>query len=173
MLAVAPAPAAAVVVMAPVPQPVTAPRLQSFEDVVALARAKRDVALSRALEHDMRIARFEPGRIEFTPVAGASPTLANLLAKKLGEWTGERWMIAIAPGTTTATLREKTQAKEDEKREGAAVHPVVRKVLEQFPGAKIVAIRAPEVIALEAPPPIQPPDEDVGYAEPTEFDDEI
>ncbi len=86
--------------------PSAAPRLLKFEDVVALARAKRDVALTRALEHDMRIARFEPGRIEFTPTPTASPTLAPTLAKKLGEWTGERWMIAIAQGATAPTLRE-------------------------------------------------------------------
>jgi DNA polymerase-3 subunit gamma/tau len=163
----------------PTPAPATAavpndaPQLHRFEDVVALARARRDVALTRALEHDMRIARFEPGRIEFTPTPTASPTLAPMLAKKLGEWTGERWMIAIAQGATAPTLRETAAAKEGEKREGAAAHPVVRKVLEQFPGAQIVAIRAPEVIAPEAPPPTAPPDEDVGYAEPPDYDNDF
>jgi DNA polymerase-3 subunit gamma/tau len=151
--------------------PAAAPRLAKFEDLVALAREKRDVALVRALEHDMRIARFEPGRIEFTPVATAQPTLAPTLAKKLLDWTGERWMIAIARDAATApTLRETAKAKEDEKRDGAAAHPVVRKVLEQFPGARIVAVRAPEVQAPEAPPPA---DEDVGYGEPPGEDDEI
>jgi len=165
-LAEAPAPAVAAVANA-------APRLHRFEDVVALARAKRDVALTRALEHDMRVARFEPGRIEFTPTATASPTLAPMLAKKLGEWTGERWMIAIAQGATAPTLRETAAAREGEKREGAAANPVVRKVLEQFPGAQIVAVRAPEVLAPEAPPPTAPPDEDVGYAEPPDYDNDF
>jgi len=165
-LAEAPAPAVAAVANA-------APRLHRFEDVVALARAKRDVALTRALEHDMRVARFEPGRIEFTPTATASPTLAPMLAKKLGEWTGERWMIAIAQGATAPTLRETAAAREGEKREGAAANPVVRKVLEQFPGAQIVAVRAPEVLAPEAPPPTAPPDEDVGYADPPDYDNDF
>ena len=154
----------------PVAPPPPAARLQRFEDVVALARAKRDLGLLRALEHDMRIARFEPGRLEFTPVANADPTLAPTLAKKLLDWTGERWMIALGAGSTAPTLRETREAKEEEKREGAAAHPIVRKVLAQFPGAKIVAVRAPEVVAPEAPPPT---DEDVGYSEPAEFDDEM
>jgi DNA polymerase-3 subunit gamma/tau len=168
-LAVAPAPGE----VAPAPAAAPAARLRNFEEVVALARSKRDVVLTRALEHDMRIARFEPGRIEFTPTPTASPTLANALAKKLGEWTGERWMISVAPGATAPTLRETSEAREDQKREGAATHPVVRKVLEQFPGAKIVAIRAPEVAPPEAPPPTEPPDEEVGYADPLDFDDDI
>jgi DNA polymerase-3 subunit gamma/tau len=162
--AVAPAPA-------PVAAPSAAPRLAKFEDVVALARAKRDVALLRALEHDMRIARFETGRIEFTPIASAQPTLAATLAKKLQDWTGERWMIVIARDAAAApTLRETAEAREVEKREGAAAHPVVRKVMEQFPGARIVAVRAPEVHAPEAPPPT---DEDVGYGEPPGDDDDL
>jgi DNA polymerase-3 subunit gamma/tau len=164
-------PRAALAVAAPVAAPSAAPRLTKFEDVVAMARAKRDVALLRALEHDMRIARFEPGRIEFTPTASASPTLAPMLAKKLQDWTGERWMIAIARDAAAApTLRETAEAREEQKREGAAAHPVVRKVMEQFPGARIVAVRAPEVLAPEAPPPT---DDDVGYSEPPAEDDDL
>ena len=157
------------VALAPAPTPVQGPRLARFEDVVALARTKRDVALLRALEHDMRIVRFEPGRIEFTPTPGAAPTLAATLGKKLTDWTGERWMIAIAQGATTPTLRETAQAKEEVKRDGAAAHPVVRKVLDLFPGAQIVAVRAPEVAVPEAPPPT---DEDVGYIDRSDFDED-
>jgi DNA polymerase-3 subunit gamma/tau len=164
-------PRASALAVAPAPTPAAAPRLAKFDDVVALARLKRDVVLLRALEHDMRIARFEPGRIEFTPTATAQPTLAPMLAKKLQDWTGERWMIAIARDAAAApTLRETAEAREVEKREGAAAHPVVRKVMEQFPGARIVAVRAPEVHAPEAPPPT---DEDVGYGEPPGDDEDF
>ncbi len=153
------------------PAPTSAPRLSQFEDVVALARSKRDLAMVQALEHDIRLARFEPGRIEFTPTPTAQPTLAPTLAKKLLDWTGERWMIVLAQGATAPTLRETARAKEDEKREGAAAHPLVRKVLQQFPGAKIVAVRAPEVQIPDPPPPAEAPDEDVAY-EPSLGDDE-
>jgi hypothetical protein len=36
-----------------------------------------------------------------------------------------------------------------------------------------VAVRAPEVLAPEAPPPTAPPDEDVGYAEPPDYDNDF
>ena len=76
--------------------------LAPFEDVVALARAKRDMQLLHALEHDVRLSRFEPGRIEFSLVEGASPALAQTLSRKLAEWTGERWMVALAAGRDRA-----------------------------------------------------------------------
>ena len=110
------------------------PRLASFEDVVALARAKRDIQLVEALERDVRLARFEPGSIAFSPVEGASSGLAQTLARRLQEWTGERWMVALVAGSTAPTLREAAEAREAERASGAAAHPLVRKVLERFHG---------------------------------------
>ena len=79
---------------------------RSFEDVVALARAKRDVQMVHALEREVRLARFEPGRIEFSLIEGASPALAQTLTRKLGEWTGERWMVALVAGRDAPTIHE-------------------------------------------------------------------
>ena len=153
----APAPSAA----APASAPAATARLARFEDVVALARAKRDIQLVQALEHDVRLDRFEPGHIALSLVEGASAALAQTLAKRLQEWTGERWMVALVQGASAPTLREQADKREAEKTNGAAAHPLVRKVLERFKGARIVEVRAPEA----APPPAAPQsDDDVAYA---------
>ncbi|HKN27938.1 MAG TPA: DNA polymerase III subunit gamma/tau [Roseiarcus sp.] len=156
----------------PARPPASAARLARFEDVVALARAKRDIQLVQALERDVRLDRFEQGSIAFSLVEGASPGLAQTLAKRLQEWTGERWMVARAPGSTAPTLREAQSAREAERTTGAAAHPVVRKVLERFKGARIVEVRAPEAAAAPAPSPSEP-DEDVGYADSESVDDDL
>ncbi len=145
------------------PAPAGAPRLSRFEDVVALARAKRDIRLCQALEADVRLARFEQGRIEFSLVDGASAAVAQDLSRRLQEWTGERWMVSVAAGASAQTLREKEDARRAERLTGVGEHPVVRKVLELFPGARISAVRSPEPEPPPAPPP--PTDEDVGYAD--------
>ena len=144
------------------PRRAPATRLARFEDVVALARAKRDIQLVQALEQDVRVDRFEPGQIAMSVVNGASPALAQTLAKRLQEWTGDRWMVALAPGATAPTLRERASKREAERTSGAAEHPLVRKVLERFKGARIVEVRAPE-----APPPAvaAASDDEVGYAD--------
>ena len=147
---------------APGGAPAPAARLARFEDVVSLARAKRDIQLVQALEHDVRLDRFEPGRISMSLVEGASPALAQTLAKRLQDWTGERWMVALAAGATAPTLRETEAKREAERADGAAAHPLVRKVLERFKGARIVEVRAPEAAQ---PPAGPPPDEEVGYAD--------
>jgi DNA polymerase III subunit gamma/tau len=138
-----------------------APRLVRFEDVIALARSKRDIQLVQSLERDVRLARFEQGSIAFTLVDGAESGLAQTLSRRLQEWTGERWMVALVPGSTAATLRETAQAREAERTSDAASHPLVQKVLDRFKGARIVDVRRPE-----APSPAAGEvDDEVGYAD--------
>ena len=151
---------------APAPAPpapaAMVPRLKGFEDVVALARAKRDIQLVQSLEREVRLARFEQGSIAFTPIEGAEPGLAQTLSRRLQEWTGERWMVALVAGSTAPTLRETAETREAERASNAASHPLVQKVLDRFKGARIVDVRRPEaapfMTAGEA-------DDEVGYAD--------
>ena len=147
---------------APPLPPAASPRLASFEDAVALARAKRDIQLVESLEREVRLARFEQGSIAFTPVEGAPSGLAQTLARRLQEWTGERWMVVLVTGSTAPTLREAAEARDAERASGAAAHPLVRKVLDRFKGARIVDVRRPE----PAPTPTgSQADDEVGYAD--------
>jgi len=153
-----PAPAAS----APPAPSAAAPRLASFDDVVALARAKRDIQLVQSLERDVRLARFEQGSIAFTLVEGAQAGLAQTLSRRLQEWTGARWMVALVAGSTAPTLRERAEAREAERASSAASHPLVQKVLDRFKGARIVDVRRPEA---QPSPQGGEADEEVGYAD--------
>ncbi len=154
----APAPAAA--------QP-AAMRLARFEDMVALAAEKRDIAMKLALERDVRLVRFEDGRLEFAPQSGASPQLAAELTRRFTEWTGRRWFVAVVSEDGQPTLKDKADAEAAERMTGVRGDPLVRTVLERFPGAQIVDVRdsAPPAAADDGPDP-PPPDMDG-------FDDEF
>ena len=115
-------------------------RLRRFEDVVALAGEKREIVLKAALERDVRLVRFEEGRIELSLVEGGSRTIANDLTRALQQWTGERWMVALSSEEGAPTLHEQAVAAERERKEGAANHPLVQAVLSKFPGAQIVNV---------------------------------
>ena len=149
------------------PAPAVAPRLAHFDDVIALARSKRDIQLVQSLERDVRLARFEQGSIAFTLVEGAESGLAQTLSRRLQEWTGERWMVALVGGSSAPTLRETAQAREAERTSNAASHPLVQMVLDRFKGARIVDVRRPDA---PSPPDAPRPaagevDDEVGYAD--------
>ena len=111
---------------------------------MALAGRHRDIQLKLALERDVRLVRFEQGRIEFSTAPGASPQLAQTLMRRLQEWTGSRWMVAISSAPGAPSLKEQEDAKASEALSGVRAEPLVRRVLAVFPGAEIVAVRACE-----------------------------
>jgi DNA polymerase-3 subunit gamma/tau len=117
------------------------PMPQSFDEVVALFDKRREAVLRSHLAAHLHLVHFEPGRIEFRPAQGAPRDLANRLGQLLGEWTGTRWMIAISEAEGEPTLRQQQERREAELRNGVAAHPLVRAVLETFPGAAIAAVR--------------------------------
>ncbi|MDT7949978.1 MAG: DNA polymerase III subunit gamma/tau [Acetobacteraceae bacterium] len=121
-------------------QPVEAvsatPQLRSFRDVVALVAHDQPV-LHGHLLHSVHLVRFAPGMIELRPHAAAPRDLAAALGRFLLEATGNRWTIALSQAEGEPTLAEQGQAADLARRGVAAEHPLVRAILEAFPGATI------------------------------------
>ena len=142
-----PAQMATQVAAAPSPAPASAPpvRLRRLEDVVALAAERRDIQLKSALERDVRLVRFEEGSIEFSLAQGASHSLPQTLMRKLQEWTGQRWIVALSRDPGAPSLKEQADAREHEARAQIVTDPLVKSVLDAFPGARIVAVRRPDM----------------------------
>jgi len=121
-------------------------RITSFTQLVALAGEKRDILTKAALEGDMRLVRFEDGRLEVALEPNASKSLIADLARKLEQWTNRRWTVVVSNEPGQPTLRSVNQAAKQEHARNAEADPRVREVLARFPGAKIVEVRklAPE-----------------------------
>lgn len=136
---------------APAPNPqgaVPQLRITSFTQLVALAGQKRDLMTKGALEGDMRLVRFEEGRLEVALEPNASKTMISELAKKFELWTGRRWTVIVSNEQGQPTLRSVNQAAKQEHARTAEADPRVQEVLSRFPGAKVVEVRR---LAPEAP----------------------
>jgi DNA polymerase-3 subunit gamma/tau len=59
----------------------------------------------------------------------------------LTEWTGSRWVVAVSQEDGAPTLEQQAQARVSELESEVARHPLVRAVLDAFPGATIAAVR--------------------------------
>ena len=92
---------AALATPAPAPSGVA---IADFPALVALADEKRDMLLKIALEREVRLVRFEPGRLEFELAPGGSPQLAQNLTQRLQSWTGERWMVSLVKSGGQPTI---------------------------------------------------------------------
>jgi DNA polymerase-3 subunit gamma/tau len=114
-----------------------------FEELVALANEKRDLVIKTALERDVRLVRFEDGKLEVALEPGAARTLTGELSRKLSQWTGRRWMVVVSAEQGAPTVQAQTEARRAELVRGVAADPLVQAVLTRFPGAEIVDVRSP------------------------------
>ena len=141
---------------------VAAPRAITFNDVVALASAKRDVMLYAHLRQSVHLVRFAPPVIEVRLEPNAPRDLAQKLVALLEAETNRRWTIALSNAQGEPTLDEAEGAAADAALQSAIAHPLVQAILEAFPGAKIEAQAPPVEDEPELPADwaaLAPPDE--------------
>jgi DNA polymerase-3 subunit gamma/tau len=140
--------------------------------VVALAAERRDIQLKIALERDIRLVRFEEGSIEFALSPGASAELAQHLMRRLKEWTGRRWIVAVSTEAGAPSLGEQAEAAAAAALIGVRADPLVQRALALFPGAEIVAVRGAEPSA-DAAETVPETGEDIAYPDSAFTEDDL
>ncbi len=128
--------------LAPLAQYVT------FDQVVALIGARRDILLQNEVKTNLRLVRYSPGRIEFEPTENAATDLASRLAGRLQQWTGARWGVSIAQGGGP-TIAEVATAENDAQTVQALQDPLVQAIFAAFPKARIARFVPPVETVLE------------------------
>ena len=156
-------------------KPQAGPRLATFADVAALAAEKRDIRLKMAVERQMRPVAFQDGRIDVSLTPDAPFDLPQDLARKLTDWTGRPWVVAVSREAGGDTIAEERETRRTQLVSDARSDPLVAMVLKRFPGAEIVDVRVRAAAGEEtanadgdidldavAPPPGE--DEDPGWS---------
>jgi DNA polymerase-3 subunit gamma/tau len=149
--------------------PQSAPTLAigTFEELLALAAQKRDLQIKAALERDVRLVRCEDGQLEIALEPSAPKTLVNNLSRKLQQWTGRPWMVIVSAEQGAPTVKSVAEARQAELEIGVRADPLVKAVMDRFPGAEIVDVRAPGDEVPEPPSSGDdvPPADDDGFGD--------
>jgi len=122
-------------------------RFPTFEHVLELIRANRDVKLLVEVETGVQLAAYQPGRIEFVPAESAPRDLAQRLGQRLQLWTGNRWAVSVVNDGGAPTVAQVRDAADLALKQSAQGHPLVQAVMASFPRASITAIRTAQDIA--------------------------
>jgi DNA polymerase-3 subunit gamma/tau len=161
------------------PDPVNEPRLASFREIVALVGERKEAMLHAHLLHSVHLVRFAPPVIELRPQPEAPRDLASRLAALLSDVSGTRWTIALSTAAGEPTLAEQGNAADSARRTAAADHPLVRAILDMFPGARIETVHDKtadayglpmELVAEPDMPDFAPPDAEYFDEDPMEID---
>jgi len=115
-------------------KPVELPAPQTFAAIVDLFADKCEIVLADHLKRHVHLVRFDIGLIEFNPGKLAPKDLSGQVGKLLTQWTGQRWVVSVVNAAGAPTLH-------DQEMEQAKADPVVKSILEAFPGAIIETVR--------------------------------
>lgn len=125
------------------PQIQPAARVFANLDEVALRAGElREGRLQWFIETQLRVVRFEPGHLEINAGQGADRELIQRLKSFLEEETKMSWSLALSSKEGSTTVAENKAADAEAARVEAASHPLVKAVLETFPGAQVEDVRA-------------------------------
>ena len=125
-------------------------RYPTFQHVVDLIRANRDVKLLVEVEGGIRLVTYQPGRIEFEPAPNTASDLAQRLGSRLQAWTGVRWALSVTASGGAPSISEARDADAHALRQAAEETPIVAAVLSAFPKAQIEKLRTAKDIAATA-----------------------
>ena len=134
------APAPAVLVVQP----------QTYLQAIELFEKHNEALLRAHLWAHVHLVRFEQGRIELRATEAAPRDLPNRLGTLLAQWTGQRWVVSVSSEPGEPTLKEQAETRVQSLKSEAAQDPLVRAVLDAFPGARIESVR--ETAPVEAEP---------------------
>ena len=115
--------------------------IADFEGLVQRVEDKKEGLLLTHLVNDVHPIALKPGHMIFQPGPNAPEDLHGRIAKFLTTETGVRWQVEPRPDGGGPTIAEKRAAAAAEKRQSAADHPMVKAVLESFPGAELTDVR--------------------------------
>ena len=139
------------------PQAAARPELASFEEVLALADELREGMLRTHLISDVRLVHFEPGRIEFSPGPHAPRDLAQSLSAFLKKHSDLRWMVSVSAEQGGDTISEQRETTLNDLRAEVSAEPLIKAVLEMFPGAILDEVVKDDVLV---PEPVIESDDD-------------
>jgi DNA polymerase-3 subunit gamma/tau len=133
----------------------------TFPELIALTAEKRDLQTKAALERDVRLVACEDGKLEIALEPRAPKTLVNDLSRKLGQWTGRPWMVIVSSEQGAPTVKSQADARQAALEVGVRADPLVRAVLDRFPGAEIIGVRGQGDVAENAGAELASPDDGV------------
>jgi DNA polymerase-3 subunit gamma/tau len=118
--------------------PVAFANPRTYLELVALAGERRDILLKTALEQQMRPIAFREKSIEVALVEGADPSVIQVLSRRLREWTGQTWGVSVSTRKATGpTMRDIKDQHAERARSEATDDPLVKAILDLFPGASV------------------------------------
>jgi len=115
--------------------------IRSFSDLVAIVSKNRDMELKYDLERNVKLVRFEYGKIDINFNEDLNKDFIKKLSQNLFKWTNKRWIITLSKENGEKTLYEKEIESKKDLLDSEKENPVYKKILNTFPDADLIDVK--------------------------------
>jgi DNA polymerase-3 subunit gamma/tau len=116
---------------------------KNLRDIAEHCEQEGALILASDIRNHVELVHLEACHLEIHLVKEASKDLAGKIAQFLNSSTNQRWMVSVSDKSGSPTLQKTDEIARQEKLSMAAEHPIAKKVLEIFPGAKVTDVITP------------------------------
>ena len=110
------------------------------EDLLQYLEKNKKALIEYSIKNEIEFREFSDGHIAITISPNIHQDFIMNFHKLLTEATGKKWEIDIIRGELGETIADKEKTAIDAKKKNIAEYPLVKKILEEFRGAKIETI---------------------------------
>ena len=115
--------------------------IQSFQDLLDLTNKHKEIELKFDLERNVRLVKFEQGKIDISFNENLSKDFIKNISNKLNEWTGKRWIISLSKDEGETTIYEKKNQQKIELLEQMKQSEIYKKIMATFPDIELVDVK--------------------------------
>ena len=115
--------------------------IQSFQDLLDLTNKYKEIELKFDLERNVRLVKFEQGKIDISFNENLSKDFIKNISNKLNEWTGKRWIISLSKDKGETTVYEKKNLQKKELLEQMKQSEIYKKIMATFPDIELVDVK--------------------------------
>ena len=115
--------------------------IQSFQDLLDLTNKHKEIELKFDLERNVRLVKFEQGKIDISFNENLSKDFIKNISNKLNEWTGKRWIISLSKDEGETTIYEKKNQQKIELLEQMKQSEIYKKIMATFPDIELIDVK--------------------------------
>ena len=112
----------------------------TVEDLLRYLEGIKKALIEYSIKHDVCIREFSDGHIAMNIAPSIHQDFIMNLHKLLSEATGRQWEIEIIKGDLGETIADKEKSVAEATKKNVSEYPLVKKILEEFKGAKIETV---------------------------------
>ena len=115
--------------------------IHCFQELVDLTNKHKEIELKFDLERNVRLVKFDQGKIDISFNESLSKDFIKNLSLKLNEWTGKRWIITLSKEEGKNSIYETKNQLKEELLKNVKQTEAYKKVLEAFPDAELIDVQ--------------------------------